>query len=61
MTGIIPTPPQQRAGKVVLDKAFDPAYPLADSPDATHGAPVIDPDGNVLGGKLDRAMILDRV
>jgi hypothetical protein len=39
---------------------FDPAYPLADSPDATHGAPVIDSRGNVLGGN-SRAMILDRV
>jgi len=40
--------------------SFDPAYPLADSPDATHGAPVIDSRGNVLGGN-SRAMILDRV
>ena len=39
---------------------FDPAYVLADSPDATNGAPVIDADGNVLGGN-SRAMILDRV
>jgi hypothetical protein len=39
---------------------FDPAYVLADSPDATNGAPVIDADGNVLGGN-SRAMILERV
>ena len=29
---------------------FDPAYLVADSPDATNGAPVIDRNGNVLGG-----------
>jgi len=43
-----------------MKDVFDPAYPLADSPDATHGAPVIDSRGNVLGGN-SRAMILDRV
>ena len=52
--------PTNKERVVVNSKAFDPAYPLADSPDATHGAPVIDPDGNVLGGN-SRAMILDRV
>jgi len=39
---------------------FDPVYLLADSPDATNGAPIIEPNGNVLGGN-SRAMILDRV
>lgn len=54
--------PTNKERVVVNSKAdtFDPAYPLADSPDATHGAPVIDSDGNVLGGN-NRAMILDRV
>jgi hypothetical protein len=39
---------------------FDPVYVLSESPDATNGAPVIDADGNVLGGN-SRAMLLDRV
>ncbi len=39
---------------------FDPAYLLTESPDANNGAPVIDSDGNVLGGN-SRTMTLERV
>jgi hypothetical protein len=42
------------------EKEFDPSYHLTDNPDATNGPPVIDSDGNVLGGN-GRTMILDRV
>jgi 2'-5' RNA ligase len=39
---------------------FDPNYLVTDSPDATNGAPVIDRDGNVLGGN-SRTITLERV
>jgi hypothetical protein len=50
-------------GKVVQWSApgeFDPRYLVNDNPDASNGAPVVDADGNVLGGN-GRKMILDRV
>jgi hypothetical protein len=39
---------------------FDPAYEINNSPTAENGPPVIDSDGNVLGGN-SRAMIIKRV
>jgi ddrB-like ParB superfamily domain len=39
---------------------FDPSYVTMESPTAEHGAPVIDPNGNVLGGN-SRTMALGRV
>ena len=39
---------------------FDPYYLVNDSPDATNGAPVIDMQGNVLGGN-SRTMTLQRI
>lgn len=39
---------------------FDPAYHITDNPDATNGPPLIDSDGNVLGGN-GRTMIMQRV
>jgi hypothetical protein len=39
---------------------FDPAYLITDNPDAINGPPVIDRNGNALGGN-SRTMILDRV
>lgn len=39
---------------------FDPAYVATESPDANNGGPVIDQNGNVLGGN-SRAMTLARV
>lgn len=39
---------------------FDPAYLVTESPDANNGAPIIDSDGNVLGGN-SRTMTLQRV
>ena len=42
------------------DAAFDPAYLVTESPTGEHGPPIIDPEGNVLGGNA-RTMILTRV
>ena len=39
---------------------FDPRYHITDNPDATNGPPIIDTEGNVLGGN-GRGMILQRV
>lgn len=46
----------------ILDQAanFKPAYVLTDAPDALNGAPIIDTNGNVLGGN-SRAMSIERV
>jgi len=41
-------------------KEFDPAYLITDSPDAGNGGPVIDSNGNVMGGN-SRTMTLARV
>ena len=41
-------------------KNFDPRYLITDNPDAGNGPPVIDSQGNVLGGN-GRGMILQRV
>lgn len=40
--------------------AFDPRYLISDNPDASNGPPVIDSNGNVMGGN-GRGMILQRV
>ncbi len=53
----------ENRGKVLdwsLPKNFDPAYLISDNRAATDGPPVIDSQGNVLGGN-GRTMILDRV
>ena len=39
---------------------FDPAYHITDNPDAVNGPPIVDSDGNVLGGN-GRTMIMQRV
>lgn len=41
-----------------LPGRFKPAFLLSESVDATHGAPIVDAQGNVLGGN-SRAMLLD--
>lgn len=43
-----------------LPARFDPGYLVTDNPDATNGPPIIESDGNVLGGN-SRMMILSRV
>lgn len=48
-------------GKVVTQAAkFDPSYHVTDNPDSTNGPPILDGDGNALGGN-GRAMALQRV
>lgn len=51
---------QERVVVNSLPSRFDPAYLLTDNPDAVNGPPVIEPNGNVLGGN-NRTMILERV
>lgn len=51
---------QERVTVNSLPDRFDPRYLVTDNPDVTNGPPVIDPQGNVLGGN-SRAMILQRV
>jgi hypothetical protein len=41
-------------------EGFDPRYHITDNPDATNGPPLVDSDGNVLGGN-GRTMIMQRV
>lgn len=41
-------------------EGFDPRYHITDNPDAVNGPPVVDSDGNVLGGN-GRTMIMQRV
>jgi DdrB-like nuclease len=53
----------ENQGKVVrwsTPAEFDPAYMITDNPSATDGPPVIDAQGNVIGGN-GRSMILQRV
>jgi broad specificity phosphatase PhoE/2'-5' RNA ligase len=52
----------EAANRVISNSGsgFNPNYLITDNPDATNGPPVIDPNGNVLGGN-SRAMILGRV
>lgn len=42
------------------EAGFDPSYHITDNPDAVNGPPLIDGDGNVLGGN-GRTMTLQRV
>ncbi len=51
---------QQQVIERSKPSAFDPAYVVNNSPTAENGPPVIDADGNVLGGN-SRAMMLHRV
>jgi len=51
---------QQRIIEQSTEGRFDPRYLVTDNPDATNGPPVIDEDGNVLGGN-SRVMTLERV
>lgn len=47
-------------GRIITNSAnFDPEYLITKSLDATHGAPIITPEGDVLGGN-SRTMILAR-
>ncbi|HEX4275842.1 MAG TPA: hypothetical protein VHZ74_10825 [Bryobacteraceae bacterium] len=51
----------RNAERVVKQEAeFDPGFMVNDNPDATNGPPIIDEDGNVLGGN-SRTMTLARV
>lgn len=53
----------ENQGKVVewsTPDKFDPAYLLTNSPDATHGPPIVNSAGEALGGN-GRTMILERV
>lgn len=51
---------QERVVVSSLPARFDPSFLLTDNPDATNGPPVIEANGNVLGGN-NRTMILLRV
>lgn len=52
---------KRNSGRILSQAGdFKPQYLLTDSPDALNGAPIIDADGNVLGGN-SRTMTLDRV
>lgn len=51
---------QQRVIQQGSSAAFNPRYHITDNPDALNGPPVIDQDGNVLGGN-SRVMALQRV
>jgi hypothetical protein len=51
----------RNSGRIIKQVAeFDPSYLLTESPDAVNGAPIIDRDGNVLGGN-SRTMTVSRV
>ena len=51
---------QQRIIEQSSEERFDPRYLITDNPDATNGPPVIDDEGNVLGGN-SRAMTMQLV
>ena len=52
--------PEAAARVVQNAQSFEPSYLISDNPDATNGPPIIDHNGNVLGGN-SRTMILNRV
>ncbi len=51
---------QQRVIENSSEERFDPRYHITDNPDATNGPPLVDEDGNVIGGN-NRTMIVQRV